>query len=361
LADEHKVMNIIKEELLDIKKRFADQRRTVITIDESKMAIEDLIAEEDIIITLSRQNYIKRMPIDTYRSQRRGGRGVTGMGTKDEDFVEQLFITTTHHKLLFFTSRGKVHKLKAFEIPEAGTRASKGLAIVNLLQIEKDEKITAVIPVREFSEDRFLFMATKRGIVKKSKLLEFSTNRKGGINAISLDDDDDLIGVKMTGGDHHIIMGTKDGKAIVYSEDKVRSMGRTARGVKGITLDADDLVVGMDTAKPDGEVLTITSTGYGKRTKLGQYRVTARGGKGVINIKLKSSEKTGHVVGLKVVKPDQELMLITSDGIVIRTSIDDISVTGRNTQGVKVMKIGENDHVVALAAVEKKATLDEGN
>jgi DNA gyrase subunit A len=355
LKDEHKVMNIIKEELQDIKKRFADPRRTVITIDESKMDIEDLIAEEDIIITLSHQNYIKRMPIDTYRSQKRGGRGVAGMGTKDEDFVEQLFITTTHHKLLCFTSRGRVYKLSAYEIPEAGTRTSRGLAIVNLLQVDKEENITAVIPVREFSEDRFLFMATRKGVVKKSNLNEFDTARKGGINAIALDDDDDLIGVKMTGGDHYIIMGTKDGKAIVYPETKVRSMGRTARGVRGISLEEGDLVVGMDTASLEGEVLTITSTGYGKRTKLGEYRVTDRGGKGIINIKLKDAEKTGHVVGLKVVRPDQELILITSDGIVIRTDIDAISGTGRNTQGVKVMKTGENDQVVALAAVQKKA------
>ncbi|SDE76373.1 DNA gyrase subunit A [Sporomusa acidovorans DSM 3132] len=357
LADEHKIMNIIKDELLDTKKRFADERRTVITSDVSKMNMEDLIAEEDIVITLTHQGYIKRLPVDTYRSQRRGGKGVTGMGTKEEDFVEHLFVATTHHNLLFFTSRGRMYRLKGYEIPEAG-RTAKGTAIVNLLQVEKDEKITAVIPIKEFSARRYLFMATQKGIVKKSELLEFDTARKGGLIAISLDEDDDLIGVKLTNGECDIIMGTRDGKAIVFHEDDVRIMGRTAHGVKGITLDHDDQVVAMDVVKKDGEVLTITSEGYGKRTAVSEYRVTGRGGKGVINIKPNSAEKIGYVVGIKVVKPGQELMLITSDGIVIRMEIDTISVTSRSTQGVKVMRTEENDQVVALAVVEKKANND---
>ncbi|BBB90549.1 MAG TPA: DNA gyrase subunit A [Methylomusa anaerophila] len=357
LADEHKVMNIIKEELLDVKKRFADARRTVITSDISKLEMEDLIAEEDVVITLTHYGYIKRLPVDTYRSQRRGGRGVTGMGTKEEDFVEQLFVATTHHNLLFFTTRGRVYRLKAYEVPEAG-RTAKGTAIVNLLQVEKDEKITAVIPVKEFVANRYLFMATQKGIVKKSELVEFDTARKGGLNAINLDDDDDLIGVKLTSGEQHIIMGTRDGKAIVFPETEVRVMGRTAHGVRGINLEAGDEVIGMDTAKKDGEVLTVTSEGYGKRTRIDEYRVTARGGKGVINIKPKAAEKIGHVVGIKVVIPGQELMLITSEGIIIRMEMDTISVTSRSTQGVKLMKTGENDKVVALAVVEKKADND---
>ncbi|WP_145101944.1 DNA gyrase subunit A [Sporomusa sp. KB1] len=357
LSDEGKVMNIIKEELLDVKKRFADERRTVITSDVSKMNMEDLIAEEDIVITLTHQGYIKRLPVDTYRSQRRGGRGVHGMGTKEEDFVEHLFVATTHHNLLFFTSRGRMYRLKGYELPEAG-RTAKGTAIVNLLQVEKDEKITAVIPIKEFSAKRYLFMATQKGTVKKSELLEFDTARKGGLIAISLDEDDDLIGVKLTNGEYDIIMGTKDGKAIVFHEADVRIMGRTAHGVKGITLDKDDQVIGMDVVKKDGEVLTITSEGYGKRTNANDYRITGRGGKGVINIKPNSAEKIGFVIGIKIVKPGQELMLITSEGIVIRMEIDTISVTSRSTQGVKVMRTDAEDQVVALAVVENRANND---
>lgn len=357
LADENKVLNIIKEELLDVKKRFADERRTVITSDVSKMDMEDLIAEEDIVITLTHQGYIKRLPVDTYRSQRRGGKGVTGMGTKEEDFVEHLFVATTHHNLLFFTSRGRVYRLKGYELPEAG-RTAKGTAIVNLLQVEKDEKITAVIPIKEFSAKRYLFMATQKGTVKKTELLEFDTTRKGGLIAISLDEDDDLIGVKLTNGECDIIMGTRDGKAIVFRESDVRVMGRTAHGVRGITLEPGDQVVGMDVIKKDGEVLTVTSEGYGKRTSVSDYRIIGRGGKGVINIKPNSAEKIGHVVGIKVVKPGQELMLITIDGIIIRMEIDTISITSRSTQGVKLMRTDENDQVIALAVVEKKANND---
>lgn len=352
LADEHKVLAIIKEELLDVRKRFADERRTVITTDVSELNMEDLIAEEDIVLTLTHGGYIKRLPVDTYRSQKRGGKGITGMGTKEEDFVEHLFVTTTHNNVLFFTSRGRVYRLKGYEIPEA-SRTSKGTAIVNMLALEPNEKVTAVIPIKEFSERKFLLMVTRKGIVKKTELMEFDTTRKGGLIAINLDDDDDLIGVKLTGGEHYVIIGTKDGLAIYFPETNVRAMGRTAHGVKGITLHDGDSVVGMDTVKRDGELLTVTSEGYGKRTPLAEYRNQSRGGKGVINIKV--TEKTGHVVGIKVVKPGQELMLITGDGIVIRTEIDAISVFSRNAQGVKIMRTGETDTVVALAVVEKKA------
>jgi len=357
LADEGKVMNIIKEELLDVKKRFADPRRTVITSDVSKLDMEDLIAEEDIVITLTHQGYIKRLPVDTYRSQRRGGKGLIGMGTKDEDFVEHLFIATTHHNLLFFTSRGRMYRLKGYELPEAG-RTAKGTAIVNLLQVEKDEQITAVIPIKEFSAKRYLFMATQKGVVKKSELLDFDTARKGGLIAITLDEDDDLIGVKLTNSEYDIIMGTRYGKAIVFHESDVRVMGRTAHGVRGINLEEGDLVVGMDVVKKDSEVLTITSEGYGKRTPVNVYRITGRGGKGVINIKPNSAEKIGFVVGIKVVNPGQELMLITIDGIIIRMEMDTIPVTSRSTQGVKVMRTDKDDQVVALAVVEKKANND---
>ena len=351
LADEAEVFRIIREELLEVKRRFGDARRTVITSDVSKMDIADLIAEEDIVITLTHHGYIKRLPVDTYRNQKRGGRGVTGMNTKEEDFVEHIFVSTTHHNLLFFTSRGRVYRLKGYEVPEA-SRQAKGTAIVNLLPTEPKETITAVIPVREFSANKFLFMTTKKGIVKKTELTDFDTARKGGLIAINLDEDDDLIGVKLTNGEQNIIIGTKHGQAIQFCEKDVRMMGRAAHGVKGVALQNHDAVVGMDTAHKNGEVLTVTAEGYGKRTPIADYRLQTRGGKGIINIK--ATDKTGEVVGIKVVRPGQELMLITIDGVVIRIDIDEISLISRNTQGVKLMRTGEHDKVVALAAVEKK-------
>ncbi|MBP2655661.1 MAG: gyrase subunit [Firmicutes bacterium] len=355
LADDKKVLEIIKEELADVKKRFGDARRTTITHDVSSLDVEDLIAEEDIIITLTHGGYIKRLPTDTYRSQKRGGRGVTGMGTKEEDFVEHLFVATTHHNILFFTNRGRVYRLKGYEIPEA-SRTAKGSAIVNLLALEPKEVVTAVIPLKEFSNRRYLFMATKKGIVKKTELMEFDTSRRGGLIAIVLDEDDDLIDVKLTNGDMNVILGTMNGLTINFPETDVRSMGRSTRGVKGIMLRNGDWVVGMDSVKPDSELLTVTASGYGKRTKIDEYRPQSRGGKGIINNRV--NEKTGKVVGIKVVRPGQELMLITGEGVVIRFDVDEVSVISRNTQGVKLMKIDENDNVVALAAVEKKADQD---
>lgn len=351
LADEHKIMEVIKEELLDVKKRFGDERRTVITSDVSKLDVEDLIAEEDVVITLTHYGYIKRLPMDTYRSQKRGGRGVTGMGTKEEDFVEHIFVATTHHNLLFFTNRGRVYRLKAYEVPEA-SRTAKGTAIINLIPLEQSEKITAVIPIKEFSENKCLFMATQKGIVKKSELTDFDTTRKGGLIAILLDDDDELIGVRLTNGDQHIILGTNNGLSIRFSEKEVRIMGRSARGVYGIRLKDDDRVVGMDTVKKGGDLLTVTAEGYGKRTPVDEYREQKRGGHGIINTKV--TDKTGPVIGLKVVYPDQDLILITSEGIVIRIEINEISVIGRNTQGVTLMKTSQNDKVVAMAIVDKK-------
>lgn len=358
LADEQKVLNIIKEELTEVKRRFNDERRTVITTDVSRLDMEDLIAEEDIVITLTHGNYIKRLPVDTYRNQKRGGRGVAGMGTKEEDFVEHLFVTTTHHNIMFFTSRGRVYRLKGYEIAEA-SRTAKGTAIVNLLPLEENEKITAVIPIKEFAANKFLFMATQKGIVKKTELMEFDTARKGGLIALSLDDDDDLIGVKLTNGEQQIILGTQNGMAIAFSETDVRSMGRTAHGVKGIRLSGGDLVIGMDTLRRDAEVLSVTEEGFGKRTPASEYRPQTRGGKGLINMKV--TEKTGRVIGIKVVRPGQELILISTEGIVIRIDIDDISVISRNTQGVTLMKTGENDKVASLASVEKKADSEYKN
>ncbi len=355
LADERKVLDIIKEELQDVKKRFGDARRTVITTDVSKFDVEDLIAEEDVVITLTHGGYIKRLPVDTYRSQRRGGRGVTGMGTKEEDFVEHLFVATTHHNILFFTNRGRVYRLKAYEIPEA-SRTAKGTAIVNLLTLENREKVTAVVSVKEFDDRRFLFMATKKGVVKKTGLMEYDTARRGGLIAIVLDEDDDLIDVKLTNGEMNVLLGTEKGMAINFAEGDVRPMGRATRGMRGIALRKGDYVVGMETVKHDGELLTVTESGYGKRTAIDEYRAQTRGGVGIINNKI--TDKTGKVVGIKVVRPGQEIMLITGDGIVIRIDIEEISVISRNTQGVRLMRIDENDKLVAVAAVEKKVETD---
>jgi DNA gyrase subunit A len=339
-----------------VKRRFADARRTIITTDVSRMDVEDLIAIEDIVITLTHGGYVKRLPVDTYRSQKRGGRGVTGMGTKEEDFVEHLFVATTHHNILFFTNRGRVYRLKGYEIPEA-SRTAKGTAIVNLLQLESKEKITAVIPVKEFSNTRYLFMATQNGTVKKTELMDFDTPRRTGLIAIVLDEDDELIDVKLTNGEMHVLLGTKYGMAINFSETDVRPMGRSTRGVRGILLRKEgDAVVGMDTVKKNCELLCVTEAGYGKRTSLEEYRVQTRGGSGIINNKV--TDKTGMVVGIKVVRPGQELMLITGEGIVIRFDVAEISIISRNTQGVRVMRIDENDKVVAVAAVEKKVEND---
>ncbi|MBQ1416215.1 MAG: DNA gyrase subunit A [Selenomonas sp.] len=351
LADEQKILNIIKEELTAVKEKYGDDRRTKLTIDTSEIDVEDLIAEEDVVITLTHNNYIKRMPLDTYRRQNRGGKGIKGMGTKETDFVENMLITTTHHTILFFTTRGRVYSLKAYEIAES-SRTAKGTAIINLLQLEQGEKITAVIQVKGFDPDRYLFMATRKGIVKKTSLSEFSNLRKNGLNAINLDDDDDLMGVKFTDGESYLMLGTKLGKAIAFSEDDVRAMGRMARGVKGITLSDGDEVVGMDILVRNAEVLTVTECGYGKRTSTDEYRAQTRGGKGLINMKV--TEKTGCVVGIKVVRPDHELMLITTDGIVIRTNVSDISVISRNTQGVKLMTTAENDKVASMATLAQK-------
>ncbi len=355
LADEHKVLEVIKEELLDVKKRFGDARRTVITGDVSSLDVEDLIAEEDVVITLTHSGYIKRLPVDTYRSQRRGGRGVTGMGTKEEDFVEHLFVATTHHNILFFTNRGRVYRLKAYEIPEA-SRIAKGTAIVNLLTLENREKVTAVVPVKEFDAKRYLFMATKKGVVKKTELMEYDTSRRVGLIAIVLDEDDDLIDVKLTNGEMNVLLGTEKGMAINFPESDVRSMGRATRGMRGIALRKGDSVVGMETVKTDSELLTVTEAGYGKRTALDEYRPQNRGGVGIINNKV--TDKTGKIVGIKVVRPGQEIMLITGEGVVIRIDVSEISVISRNTQGVRLMRIDENDHLVAVAAVEKKVETD---
>lgn len=350
LADEHKILNIVKEELSAVKAKFGDERRTKITDDTSDVDLADLIAEENVVITLTHNNYIKRIPLTTYRNQKRGGRGVTGMGTKEEDYVENMIITSTHNTVLFFTSKGLVYQLKGYEIPESG-RTAKGTAIVNLLPLAKNESITAIIPIEKFADDKYLFMATRGGIVKKTVLSEYDTNRKKtGLIAISLKDDDELISVKLTDGNRYIIIGTRDGMSISFNEQDVRPMGRNARGVIGIKLKGDDRVIDMDNLRKGCEVLTVTENGYGKRTPTEEYRAQTRGGIGLINIKV--TEKTGFVVGVKVVNENQEFMLISNEGIVIRSNINEISVINRNTQGVKVMNMDDNDKVAAVAVFE---------
>ena len=352
LADESKIMAIIKEELTQVKAKFGDERRTTITYDMSEMNEEDLIADEDVVVTISHNNYIKRMKLDTYNKQNRGGQGILGMSTKEGDFVENILITTTHHTILFYTSRGRVYYLKAYQIAEA-SRQARGTALINLLKLEKGEKITAVLQVREYNPEKFLFMATKKGIVKKVQLSEFNTNLKLGVIALKLGDDDELIGVKQTDGQKKIVLGTRNGYAIIFDEEEVRPMGRIARGVKGIKLRAGDEVVGMDTIKRDSEILTVTAGGYGKRTRVDEYSSHHRGAMGIINLRV--TEKTGEVVGLKVVREGQELMLISTNGIIIRTGIDKISVIGRDAQGVIIMKTAEDDKVASMAILTQKA------
>ena len=349
LADEHKVMNIIKEDLLEMKKKFGDERRTEISLDTSEMDVEDLIAEEDIVVTISHQGYIKRQTLDTFRNQKRGGVGKTGGSGKKEDCAEHLFLSTTHHNILFFTNKGRVYRQKGYEIPEAG-RTAKGTAIINLLPLEQGEKITAVIPVKEFVDEQYMFMATNKGTVKKTNLKDLESARKIGLVAINLDDNEDLIGVELTDGNSEIILATRNGLAIRFDEQDVRAMGRTAHGVKGISLNYGDEVVAMDSVPNENyEVLTATEFGMGKRTAVREYRKQTRGGKGIINIKI--TERTGLVIGMKVINPAQEIMMITAGGIIIRIDVDSISQYGRNAQGVKLMTLNENDKVVSLAAI----------
>ena len=315
-----------------------------------------MIANEDIVVTMTHLGYIKRMPVTTYRSQRRGGRGITGISTKEEDFVEHLFVTATHEYILFFTNQGRVYRLKGYEIPDAG-RQARGTAIINLINLEPGERVNAVIPIKQFDAECFLFMCTREGVVKKTSLEEFQTNRKGGLIGIHLDEGDELIEVKLTEGNHEVLLVTQHGQAIRFPESDVRALSRTTRGVKGITLGQGDLVVGMDTVQENSDLLVITSLGIGKRTGLEDYRVQSRGGKGIKTMKL--TKKHGNIVGIKVVSAEDELMVITADGIIIRMNINDISRTGRDTQGVRIMRLGENDRVVALTRVVSKEESEE--
>jgi DNA gyrase subunit A len=357
LADEKKVLKIIKDELLELKEKYADKRRTKITALQAELSIEDLIAEEEMVVTISHSGYVKRLPLETYRRQRRGGRGILGMNLKDEDFVENLFISSTHHYVLFFSNIGKVYRLKVHELP-LGSRISKGQAIVNILPFRQDEKIAAVISVPDFEEEKFLVMATKNGLVKKTPLMEYFTSRREGIIAINLREGDELISVKLTDGDEDVILVTRNGQSIRFQEEQVRPMGRAASGVKGIRLGKSDEVLGMEVVKEDsGDLFVITEKGYGKRTPIEKYPLQGRGGKGVRTIR--TVEDKGKLTGAKMVKKDQELMVVSNEGIVIRMSVKGVPVVGRHTQGFRVMSVKGEDRVSAIARVVKAKEKEE--
>ena len=348
LASEKKIEGIIKVELEDLKKKYGDERRTDIVGEVEELAVEDFIAEEDVVVTISHGGYIKRLPVSAYRKQKRGGTGATGADLKDEDFIEHLFVASTKDYLLIFTGKGQVHWLKVYEIPQA-TRTSKGKAIINLVQMEAGSRISSTIPVKDFAGDKYLVMATKLGQIKKTRLDAYGNPRKGGIIGITLDKGDELIGVEMTDGKQELLIGTRQGKAIRFSEVKVRDMGRGARGVRGISLGKKDEVIDMVIPQKGATILTVTSLGFAKRTTVDEYRLTSRGGKGVINIKV--TDKNGEAVNLKTVNDNDELMVITQNGIFLRCAIKDIRETGRSAQGVRLIKLQDKDSVSCIAPV----------
>src|SRR5512136_252216 len=359
LASETEILNIIIGELRELKAKFGDERRTEIVGQTAEISLEDTIVEEDMVVTISHTGYIKRNAVTLYRAQRRGGKGKTGMKTKEEDFVEQLFIASTKDYLMFFTDAGKVYWLKVYEIPEAG-RSARGKAIVNLLNLAAGENISAILPVKEFSEDKFIMMATRQGVVKKTPLLEYSHPRAGGIIAINLDEGDKLIAVALTDGNQDVLLASKNGKSIRFREEDVRPMGRVTRGVRGMTLEDDDVVIGMAIVNEQftsSTLFTVTENGFGKRTELGEYRRQSRGGKGVITIK--TTERNGCVVDIKQVTDDNDLMLISDQGKIIRFRVADFSIIGRNTQGVRLMVTEENERIVAVARLAEKDESDD--
>ena len=356
LGDMNLVYNIIKEELLEIRDKYADERRTRIVAQTGELDVEDLIAEEDIVVTMTHQGYIKRLPVDTYRAQRRGGKGITALNTRAEDFVEQLFIASTHSYVLFFTNQGRVYRLRGHEIPEAG-RNARGFAVINLINLEPGERIQATIPIKEYSDDLYLTMATRNGTIKKTVLSEFDTNRSGGLICITLVDDDELVGIELTDGSKELVLVTQEGQAIRFAEDQIRSMGRSAQGVIGIRLDPDDKVVGLGVVADGADLLVVTERGFGKRTPLDEYRPVNRGGKGVLT--LRKTERTGPIVGILVVHESSEAMLLSKEGIAIRIKVDEISQMGRNTQGVTLMRLDDDDEVVAVANIVGKDDEDE--
>ncbi len=356
LENEEILLGIIKEELIEVRNKYGDERRTAIEKNPYSIDEEDLIAEEDVVITLTHAGYIKRLPIDTYNAQKRGGRGIQGVTTKEDDFVEHIFITPTHNNLIFFTNRGKAYKLKAYEIPE-GSRTAKGTNLINILPLENNETIQAVISLKTFEADNYLVMGTKEGLVKKTSLDKYASIRKNGLIAINLREEDELIGATITTGDSEIIFVTKQGYSIRFNEKDAREMGRTTTGVKAITLRDEDIAVSMVVVKENEELLVISEKGFGKRTDILEYTLQRRGGKGIKTYRV--TEKTGYVVGARIVKDGDELMLINSDGIIIRLNVADISTTSRNTMGVTLMKTGEDVNIVAMAKINYTDLNDE--
>ena len=358
LADEKKLMGVVKDELIEIRDKWGDKRKTKIKADAQELDEEDLIEEEKVCITLTHLGYVKRVPVDTYRAQKRGGKGITGLTTRDNDFVKNMIMTSTHDYLMFFTNTGKAHRIKAYEIPEA-TRTAKGTPVVNFLNLLQRERVTAVIPIKEFAEDRFLVGVTKDGIIKKTALANFDTNRKTGLIAMNLKEGDQLIDIRETSGNNNVIIVTKHGKCISFSEEDVRPMGRIAGGVRAIKLEKDDEVVSMELVEPGQELLVVTEKGYGKRTKVEEYKIQVRGGKGLLTYDKTKFKKTGQLVGAMVVDDDDDVMLINSNGIIIRMQAKEISRLGRATQGVKIMNVADDVNIIALAKVAREDELEK--
>lgn len=358
LANESLVHQIIKDELEVIRDKYANDRRTKIEIDEDEIDIEDLIQEEESVITMTHFGYVKRLPADTYKSQRRGGKGIIGLSTREEDFVKNLFVTSTHNFIMFFTNKGRVYRLKAYEIPEAG-RQAKGTAIVNLLQLDANEKVTTVIPIHEYKEGLYLVMATRNGLVKKTDLMEYDNIRKGGLAAVTLRENDELIDVKLTDGKQDIMLSTVNGMSIRFNETDARPIGRVSQGVKGIELDEDDYVIGMEVVTDNTTLLVVTENGFGKRTELEEYKVQTRGGKGILTYRI--TEKTGKSIGMMLVSEEDDIILISSDGSIIRMKVDEISILGRATQGVTLMRMSEGNNVVSMARMVNEECQDEND
>lgn len=360
LADEKKLMAVVGDEMQEIKDKWQDKRRTKITAATDEFDEADLIEEENVAVTLTHLGYIKRIPADTYRTQKRGGKGITGLTTRENDFVKNLIMTSTHQYLMFFTNYGKVHKLKAYEIPEA-TRTAKGIPAVNFLNLMQRERINAIIPIKEFAEDRFLIGVTKNGTIKKTALSEFDSNRKSGLIAITLRDGDELVDIRTSSGTDNVIIVTKQGKCICFNENDVRSMGRAATGVRAIKLEDDDEVVSMNLVQPGEELLVVTEKGFGKRTSVEEYKVQARGGKGMLTYDKSKFKKTGELIGATVVEDDDEVMLINSDGIIIRISAGEVSKLGRATQGVKIMRVKKDENIISMTKVIREDGEDSIN
>lgn len=358
LNSERLVFEIIKEELIEIRDKFGDERKTKIVAAEGEIDLEDLIKEEQCVVALTHFGYIKRMPIDTYKSQKRGGKGITGMATREEDFVKEIFTASTHDMILFFTNKGKLYKLRGYELPEAG-RTARGTAIVNLLSLDAGEKVSAVIPLQSFAEGKYLLMATKNGLIKKTALKEYDSTRKTGLQGITLKEDDELIDVRLTDGQDNVVLVTRNGMCITFDEKDVRPIGRVSQGVIGIRLDEEDEVIGMESVIAGGKatLLAITENGFGKRTELDEYRVQNRGGKGVITYKI--TAKTGRLVGVRIAVEGDDVMLVTNTGTIIRLKVEDISVLGRSTQGVTLMRTNDGGKVVSIETLNKEMNEEE--